>query len=73
MLKPKVINEVAVLIHDIIVRSYAARVRSKASLVESSSAGALRGVRSAICVNTFERPGLVLRLMVFRTGRPGMT
>jgi hypothetical protein len=39
MLKPKVIFEAAVLIHDIIVRSYAAQVRSKASLVEMSRAG----------------------------------
>jgi hypothetical protein len=37
MVKPKVINEVAVLIHAIIVRSYATRVRSKASLVAVSS------------------------------------
>jgi hypothetical protein len=48
MLKPKVINEVAVLIHDIIVRSYAARVRSKASLVEISSCGALFVICPAI-------------------------
>jgi hypothetical protein len=54
MLKPKVISEVAVLIHDIIVRSYAARVRAKASLVESSIAGAFRGVCPAICVDPFE-------------------
>jgi hypothetical protein len=48
MLKPKVIRDVAVLIHDIIVRSKEARVRSKASRVEVSSAGPLCVVCSAI-------------------------
>jgi hypothetical protein len=48
MLNPKVISEVAVLIHDIIVVSYELRVRSNASLVESSGAGALRAVWSVI-------------------------
>jgi hypothetical protein len=50
MLKPKVIREVAVLIHDIIVRSYAALVRSKASSVAMSSRCAPWEVCSAICV-----------------------
>src|SRR5260221_14437344 len=50
MANPKVINDVAVLIQAIIVRSYAARVRSNASLVESSSTRALCPVASAICI-----------------------
>jgi hypothetical protein len=47
-LKPKVISEVPVLIHDIIVRSYAARVRAYASVVEMSSVVAPGVVCSAI-------------------------
>src|SRR5580698_2022919 len=48
MVKPKVMSEVPVLIHDIMVRSYAARVRSRASLVDKSSSGALSMFRSAV-------------------------
>jgi hypothetical protein len=40
MLKPKVISEVEVLIHDVMVFSYELRVRSKASRVAVSSTGA---------------------------------
>jgi len=48
MLKPNVISEVAVLIHAIIIRSYAARVRANASWVRELSASVPCSLRSAI-------------------------
>ena len=49
ILKPKVTSEINVEIHDITDLSYEVCVISNASVVESSSIGTRREIRSAIC------------------------
>src|ERR1700726_650831 len=51
MEKPKVISDVAVLIHAMIVRSKATRVRSKASLVVTSSCAVLAIRIDMLCIH----------------------